>query len=375
MLAAAAMPATPASAMLGADFVPLLERDGCCPAVGGRDSPGSDAPTEALPRRALSSFGPGRDTAPSAVLPAPTTPVRAPTAAAPSPPAPSVSPAAPPAVAALPTPAAPAPSAGTASGAVDPVGTIISDMKLFHDGPVAVLEALRDWGSGADWPEATPRPSGWQYAIPWTHVITDTSHPNGNGYPWRVPGPYTGNQAPNTRVQQRDLKMWWLLADGRWVLGARNDAMEPILYPYDWSEGTETRGGDVWRREANNGGGVSMRAIGREQYARHLWHTWAGAHRIPDGAVGAVTVFFMRKILDNPNGPDDRNSARILAGGAGDWYRDTATLSSFKTQGVNVLYMGFSRMKYITNDWQLFGWTSLTEAQLRANPPPITGLR
>jgi hypothetical protein len=83
----------------------------------------------------------------------------------------------------------------------------------------------------------------------------------------------------------------------------------------------------------------------------------------------------MRKILDNPNGPDDRNNARILAGGAGDWYRDTATLSSFKTQGVNVLYMGFSRMKYITNDWQLFGWTSLTEAQLRANPPPITGLR
>jgi hypothetical protein len=36
--------------------------------------------------------------------------------------------------------------------------------------------------------------------------------------------------------------------------------------------------------------------------------------------------------------------------------------------------MGFSRLKYVTNDWQLFGWTSLTEAQLRANPPPVFGL-
>ena len=256
----------------------------------------------------------------------------------------------------------------------DFVDTIVSDMKLFHDGPSAVLEVLKGWGSGAGWPLASARPSGWQYAIPWTHVIADTSHQNGSGLPWRVPGPYIGNQGSNTRVQQRDLQMWWLLSDGRWVLGSRNNKMSPTLYPYNWAEGTDLMGTDVWRDESANGGGVSMRAIGREQYSRHLWHTWAAPHVVPNNAVGAVTVFYMRKILDNPAGPDDRNQARILAAGAGDWYKDAATLTAAKVQGQNVLYMGFSRLKYITNDWQLFAWTSLSEAQLRANPPPVIGL-
>jgi hypothetical protein len=259
----------------------------------------------------------------------------------------------------------------TAANLVD---TIVADMKLFHDGPSAVLESLPGWGSGASWPEATPRPSGWQYAIPWTHVMADTSSPNGNGYPWRVSGPYSGNQGYNTRVQQRDVQMWWLLSDGRWVLGSHNNALEPVMYPLHWAEGTEAYATEVLRNEAGNGGGVSMRSIGRENYARHLWHAWAAPHRIPDNALGAVTVFFARKILDNPAGPDDRSQVRLLAAGAGDWYQDQATLTAPKVQGQNVIYMGFSRLKYITNDWQIFGWTSLSEAQLRANPPPVIGL-
>jgi hypothetical protein len=276
------------------------------------------------------------------------------------------------------TPTSTAPSGG--SGTTEPataanlVDTIVADMKLFHDGPSAVLESLPGWGSGASWPEATPRPSGWQFAIPWTHVMADTSSPNGNGYPWRVPGPYTGNQGYNTRVQQRDVQMWWLLSDGRWVLGSHNNALEPVMYPLHWAEGTEAYATDVLRNESGNGGGVSMRSIGREGYARHLWHAWAAPHRVPDNALGAVTVFFARKILDNPAGPDDRAQVRLMAAGAGDWYRDQATLTTPKVQGQNVLYMGFSRLKYITNDWQVFGWTSLSEAQLRANPPPVIGL-
>jgi len=36
--------------------------------------------------------------------------------------------------------------------------------------------------------------------------------------------------------------------------------------------------------------------------------------------------------------------------------------------------MGFGRLKYVTNEWQMFGWTNLSEAQIRANPPPFIGL-
>jgi len=254
------------------------------------------------------------------------------------------------------------------------VDTLANDMKLYHDGPVAVLETLPGWGSGANWPEATPRPSGWKYAIPWTHTIEDTNHVNGNGYPWRVPGPYTGNQAPNTRVQQRDIQMWWLLSDGRWVLGTHNPRPGDSMFPLNWAEGTQIEGRDIWRDESANGGGSSMRSIGRDAYARHLWHEWASPHRIPDNAIGSVTVFFSRLILDNPSGPDDRHLARILAAGAGDWYKDDATLTSAKVPGVNTTYMGIARLKYVTKDWQFFGWTSLSEAQIRANPPPVIGL-
>jgi hypothetical protein len=204
--------------------------------------------------------------------------------------------------------------------------------------------------------------------------MEDTSHPNGNGYPWRVPGPYTGNQAPNTRVQQRDLQMWWLLADGRWLLGSHSAAPGGTTYPYLWIEGTHKDGTAIWRDESANGGGVSMRGLGREDFEGYLWHTWGGPHLIPANAVGAATAFFSRLILDNPNGPDDRDKAHILAAGAGDWYKDEATISGWKEQGVNVIYMGYGRLKYVTKEWQLFGWTSLSEAQIRANPPPFIGL-
>ena len=49
---------------------------------------------------------------------------------------------------------APAPTAGSW------IDTLVNDMKWFHDGPTAVLEAIPAWGSGASWPEATARPSG-----------------------------------------------------------------------------------------------------------------------------------------------------------------------------------------------------------------------
>jgi hypothetical protein len=271
--------------------------------------------------------------------------------------------------------AAPVKAAGAPSkGIADWVDVLVGDMKLFHDGPTAILESLPGWGSGANWPEATPRPSGWQYAIPWTHTMRDTSHVNGNGYPWRVPGPYTGNQAPNTRVQQRDVQMWWLLSNGQWVLGTHVARPGSDMYPQNWSEGTQISGSSVWRDESANGGGASMRSIGREAYAKHVWHTWGSPHQVPANAIGAVTVYFSRLILDNPAGPDDRHLARILSGGAGDWYKDQATLSSPKVIDQNLKYMGFSRLKYVTRDWQMFGWTSLSEAQTRANPPPIIGL-
>lgn len=277
----------------------------------------------------------------------------------------------------IPTPAAvPTKPEATSSVAASAawIDSLVDDMRLFHDGPSAVLESTPDWGAVTGWPEATPRPSGWAYATPRTHTMADTGHANGRGYPWRVPEPYTGNQAPNTRVQQRDIQMWWLLSDGSWVLGSHNAKPDNVMLPLDRTEGPEKAGPDIWRDESGNGGGASMRGVGREGYARHLWRAESGSNPVPVNAVGAVAAFFSRLILDDPNGPDDRDKAHVLSACAGDWLEGQVSVDAREAQGQNVHRMGYGRLKYVTREWQLFGWTNLSEAQIRANPPPLIGL-
>lgn len=257
------------------------------------------------------------------------------------------------------------------------IDTLIEDMAWFHDGPSAVLSVLFPWGSGMMWPESTSRPSSdWLYSQMWTHTSADTNHANGNGFPWRDPGPYTGNQAPNTRVQQADLQMWWLLSNGVWVLGTHNPTPGDSLFEYNWSESTIVPGS--WRDEGANGGGASILHLGYGSNNR-LWHAWASPHLIPNNAVATVACMYSRLILDNPNGPDDRHLARILTGCAGDWYKNAYQYGVpwVVGPGGNITYMGYNRMRYVTNDWQLFSWYSndrTSEATIRANPPPLIGL-
>lgn len=260
------------------------------------------------------------------------------------------------------------------------VDTIIEDMALFHDNPCAVLETLPGWGSGAASPESVPRPSGWTHCIPWTHIMRESKagliSASDANRPWRLPISGLGNTATNTRVQQVDIQMWWLLTDGTWFLASYNPDPGAVAYPYNWSEYEFIDAFQYWRDETI---GTSMADIGRPNFER-LWHAFGAAVPIPDRAVGCVVAYYARKIKNNDAGVDDRANARILGGCAGDWYRSASTADGSdgtKIQGVNVSYMGFSRLKYITNDWQLFGWyttDTLTQAQLRANPPPLIGL-
>jgi hypothetical protein len=260
------------------------------------------------------------------------------------------------------------------------VDTIISDMALFHDNPCAVLETLPGWGSGASSPESVPAPATWTHCIPWTHIMREARggylQPQDVNRPWRLPIGGIGNTAGNTRVQQAHIQMWWLLVNGTWVLSSYNPKPGAVAYPYNWSEYEFIDAFQFWRDEAI---GTSMADLGASNFDR-LWHAFGSAVPIPANAIGCVTAYYARKIKDNDAGVDDRDDARILGGGAGDWYRSAATADGSdgaKIGGVNVSYMGFSRLKYITNDWQLFAWyttNTLTQAQLRANPPPLVGL-
>lgn len=268
------------------------------------------------------------------------------------------------------------------------VDTIIDDMALFHDGPSGVLEVLNGWGSGAEPPAFNPCPAGWSAYVMWGHLMRDATEAAGTlttadrNRPWRDGRSRIGNRAANTRIRMRHQQIWWLMSDGSWRLGEYRDSTLPVLYPFNWNEGSEISMPSPNYVQNHPGGGSSMRALSLandsrnpgspNQYRDRQWHPYANRHQVPAGYVGWASGYFVRRELDDQNGVDDREQCNILAGCAHDWYLNMDVTNP--TAGVNVTNAGWSRLKYVTNDWQLVAHSSLNAQQLRASPPPFIGV-
>jgi hypothetical protein len=87
----------------------------------------------------------------------------------------------------------------------------------------------------------------------------------------------------------------------------------------------------------------------------------------PNHFAGVITLCEMRLVLDNPTGPDDRAIARFLGNVGGDFYPSTTGGGIPNNPGI-----GGGKFKYVRTDWQFFAMTTLTERQLKSNPPPVT---
>lgn len=257
------------------------------------------------------------------------------------------------------------------------VDTFVDDMSLFHDAPADNLKVIPSWGSAAFYPEAYTKPAGWVYGIPWFHCMEDTplntliNQTRDPYLPWRYPGPYTGNQAPNTRVQVYSIQGWLLRPNNTWELWNYAERAGGYMTPINWDE---YQGGPFENPTLRNETlGSSILAPGRGIAEDHNWHSFTGALEM-GSYLGIATCCYARLILDDSGGTDDRASCKTMLAVAGDYYQDYATVIGNKYIGVNVNAMGYSRLKYVTNEWQLFGFYStntLTAAQFRANPPPI----
>jgi hypothetical protein len=75
----------------------------------------------------------------------------------------------------------------------------------------------------------------------------------------------------------------------------------------------------------------------------------------------------MRLVLDNPDGTDDRAVARFLANVGADFYPSTSGGGIPNNPGI-----GGGKFKYVRTEWRSFAMTTLTEKQLKSNPPPVT---
>jgi len=229
------------------------------------------------------------------------------------------------------------------------IDEIINDMILPHEGLPHGVPLNIDWSQK---PRAgAPEPGvGWTAAIAWGQV-----------YEWAE-----GSPATNTRIQIKDLEMYYLSkSDHKWHLLQKSLKVGGANYVEDFA-------GDVnkpanFRTESD--GSISTTCGGG--YNFHFWPS-SGRVTIPvDDVAGCFTTVKARIILNDKNGIDDRINAKYLMSVGGDWWLSlTAPWDNWKTNWD----IGISRFRFITPEWKSFSMYSVPADTIRKNPPPFLNI-
>jgi hypothetical protein len=223
---------------------------------------------------------------------------------------------------------------------------IINDMILPHEGLPHGVPSNFNWQSkprvGATAPGA-----GWTAAIAWGQV-----------YEWAG-----GNTATNTRIQIKDLAMFYLSKkDNNWHLLQSAVSVSGANYVEDFA-------GDV-NKPANirveAGGSISTTCGNGNNF--HFWPN-SGRITIPkDDVAGCFVTVKARLIVNDANLPDDRDKAKYLMSVGGDWWESlTAVWDNWKTNWD----IGIGRFRFITSEWKSFNMYSVHADTIRNNPPPF----
>lgn len=237
-----------------------------------------------------------------------------------------------------PTPSVPA---GTSLGS-----EIASDMTGQNEGAPHGVPSSWDWAQG---PVLTmgKNANGWHALTAWG-VVYEAAE---------------GNPATNTRVNIRDLQLFFLQkSTGKWLLLQNTSQPDGAAYLEDFS-GDVSKPGDV-RQEPD--GTISVTAGGG--YNFHFYPSDRASIN-PNDIGGILALFQARLIVGDPNLPDDRSIARYLCGSGADYY--PALTGGWPG---NLTYnpgVGNGKMKYVQSEWRFFALTTLTAAQLTSNLPPV----
>ena len=103
------------------------------------------------------------------------------------------------------------------------------------------------------------------------------------------------------------------------------------------------------------------------------WYKWAN-HGYPStvyktrsqwtGGYHGLLVVMEGRLILHGSGADNRASCGLMVWMGADWYLPSAAPDDY-LQGCYA-----SKIKLLTNDWQIFSAHDLTQAQLEAYPPP-----
>jgi hypothetical protein len=229
---------------------------------------------------------------------------------------------------------------------VNTVQKIIDDMDKCHE---ALPHGVSEKASWRKCPrlDMGNNPNGFTAMIPWGQVYETVE----------------GNLASNTRVQLRNLETYYLSKkDNKWYLWNGSYKVAGKAYVENFADDI-SKPADM-REEPD--GSISVR-VG-DGFNFHFWTTIGRNTIDPDDIKGVFSTCQARLILHDENGPDDRKTSRYILSIGADYWKDlNVGWDQWKTNGD----IGIGRFKYVTNDWDAFNMHSLTEEELRNNPPPL----
>jgi len=189
-------------------------------------------------------------------------------------------------------------------------------------------------------------PNGWRAITGWGQVYEAAE----------------GNSATNTRVNLRNEQLWLLSAStGAWSLLQRTSTPGGAAYAEDFV-GQVNKPADV-RSEPD--GSISVTAGGG--YNFHFYPS-TRASIDPNDVGGILTFVEARLVVADPTKPDDRDAARFLISSGADYY--PAETGGWGSGAANP-GVAVGKMKYVKPYWRFYAMTTLTAAQLQANPPPV----
>jgi hypothetical protein len=175
-----------------------------------------------------------------------------------------------------------------------------------------------------------------------------------------------GSTATNTRINIRRME-YWIRTGSTWKRIEQTDTPPGAAYWADFHDGGANIAGNT-RIEPD--GTLSFKVLSGRNY--HFYPQPRTPIPDPSNVQGNLIVVQARLIKDNPAGVDDTASARYILNVGGDYWPSAAmTLAQMQSAGYPATDIGGSKFKYVKPYWRFHAYTSLTAAQLQANPPPI----
>ena len=172
-----------------------------------------------------------------------------------------------------------------------------------------------------------------------------------------------GNHATNTRVNIRNVQLWFLQKrTNKWLLLQNTSVPDGAAYVEDFV-------GDV-NKPANirheSDGSISVTAGGG--YAFHFYPSDRSSIN-PNDIGGVVAVLQARWITADPSKTDDRSTAHYLAAAGADyWPNVTGELPNGPDSNPGI---GVGKLKYVQVNWRSFAMSTVSQANLESNPPPV----